>query len=268
MRTPEISFHRSRLPHLCFIVAAALFLGTAAFVAATNMIADQPNQDIWQHVAALNALMDNLAHPANPFVASDETSRHFHPLWVATAAFAQAFGLSVWTALHLVTYLSMGLFAGAVYSFARTYFASPWAPLVLLVTLLFGWMIPVQHTGVHAFKSLLFGAAYPATFLISFSLILWAVVMHALEQRKWLVVVVFLVALMFATHQLGAVIGLIGAGCFILLWPGAGLAARVAVSLAVLCGLGLSLFWPYYNPFLFVFQSGGAHGIGAQIIMV
>ncbi len=250
------------VPILCYVVAAMLLLGVAAFVASSNMMTDQSNKDIWQHVAAIKVLMENLGDPLNPFVATRETSRHFHPLWVSVAAFAVFFDLSVWSALTVATYLSMAFFGIAVFAFARAYSPSPWAPLVLLCTLLLGWSYQVQHTGLHSLGTLLYGAVYPATFLVSWSLLLWALVIKALSGGRFLVPIALLVALNFATHQLGAVIGFIGVGSFVLLWPGANLAARVAVSTAVVLGLLLSFFWPYHNPLTLVLQPGHSEWAG------
>lgn len=253
------------IPTICYVLVASVVLGTIAYVSSGNMISDQPNKDIWQHLATLLALMDNLGDPQNPFVPTQETSRHFHPLWVATAAIAQLLGVSAWGALTAATYLSMAFFGVAVFVFANTYFRSAWAPLVLLGVLLFGWAFDVQHTGLTSFRTLLYAAVYPATFMISLSLLLWALVIRALDGANVLLWIMLLVAFGFATHQLGAVIGLIAVGCLVLLWPGAEQKARLSVCVAVMLGLVIALFWPYHNPLLLTLQSGNSTWGGAEI---
>jgi hypothetical protein len=245
-------------PVIVYLVMAAATLGVAAATATGNMLRDQPNADIWQHVAAIRALMDNLTAPQNPFVTGTETSRHFQPLWVATAALARLLDLTVWQAVTGATFAIMATLALAVHVFARTFFRSPWAPCVLLAVMLFGWSSPLSHTGLHSFWTLLFGAGYPATLMIALSLLQWAVVIRALGDRRYLVGLAVLSALMFATHQLGAVIGGIGAVCFALVQPDVPVRRRIAV-LAVMGGGTLAASaWPYFNPLMLVLSPGNS----------
>lgn len=248
------------LPALAFLLAAAAILGTAAFHSAQDIAAEGPNRDIWQHAAALIALMENLSDPSNPFVAGPETSRHFHPLWVAFAAVGRAFDLSVWQLLGAASAVSMALLALGILLFSRAYFRVPWAPLVLLLTLTAGWLIQPQHTGFHAFHTLLYGAAYPATAMIGATLILWALTIRALEApaARAALAPLLLTAVMFTTHQLGAVIALIGAGSFALFQPGAGLGRRLLLAASLLAGVILSVAWPYYSPVGLILTPGNS----------
>lgn len=246
----------SSAPTLAYLAVAVLVLGALAFVSSFNLLLELPNRDIWQHAASLRALIADLGDPSNPFVASEETSRHFHPLWVAGAAIAQVFDLSEWDILRLASYLSMFVLGLGVFVFARAYHPSPWAPIVLLLTMLFGWSLQPKHTGLHSFETLLFAAPYPATFMIGFSFILWALTIRSLGKPRYAWLLTILAAFMFATHQLGAVIGLIGAGCFALCWPNAGKSARITALVAMALGLAASLLWPYYNPLLLVLRPG------------
>lgn len=246
------------VPVAVYLLIAAGTLGVAAFTASANMIADQPKRDIWQHIAAVQALMDNLASPHNPFVASLEPSRHFQPLWAATAGVANALDLTVWQAMTGATFAIMITLAFAIHLFARTFFGSPWAPSVLLFVMLFGWWLPHGHTGLHSIWTLLYGAAYPATFLIALSLIQWALAIRALSDLRYLVAIVPLSALMLATHQLGAVIGCIGAFSFAVAQPGAPHMRRLAVLAAIAAGCALAFLWPYYNPLELMLRPGNS----------
>jgi hypothetical protein len=252
---------RAAMPRLAFLLAAAAILGTAAAHAAWDISAGQPNEDIWQHAAALLALMEAPWNPANPFVATDETSRHFHPLWLAFAAAGRAFDLSAWQLLAAASWLSMAILGLGIHLFARRYFpASPWAPLVLLLTMTAAWGLQPQHTGFHSFHTLLYAAPYPATAMIGAGLILWALTIRALEapRARAALAPLVLAALMLATHQLGAVIALIGAGCFVLCWPGADLRRRAIVGGSLPLGAGLSLAWPHHNPIGLILTPGNS----------
>jgi hypothetical protein len=251
-------------PILLYIAAALVLLGTSAFLSAFNMLHEQPNRDIWQHAAALRALIENLEAPQNPFVPGGETSRHFHPLWVGVAMMARVFDLSVWQALSLSGFIVATVLAIGIYAFARRYFQMRWAPVVLLVTMLLGWSAHVEHTGMHSLKTLLFGSAYPATLLVGLSLILWAATIQSFVKPPYLAGIALLSALMFSTHQLGAVLGFIGAGSFALLWPEGGLRQRAAIIIALFLGIGAALFWPYYNPLLMMLQPGSSRWNGGQ----
>ncbi|MCU0906752.1 MAG: hypothetical protein MUF73_04740 [Rhodobacteraceae bacterium] len=239
-------------------VVATMTLGLAAAMSSGNMIADQPNKDIWPHAAAVRALMGNLSAPLNPFVVSPAPSRHFHPLWVATAALGKLLGLTVWQAVTVATWAIMATLAVAVHVFARALFASPWAPVVLLSVMLFGWALPYEHTGLHSYWTLLYGAAYPATLLIALSLLQWAAVIRALGDLRHLPGLVAVSALMLATHQLGAVIGCIGAVSFALAQPDAPVARRVAALAAIGLGLALALAWPYVDPLELMLRPGNS----------
>lgn len=243
-------------PAFTYVLIALATLGLAAFTSSANMIADQPNKDIWQHIASVRALMENLAAPQNPFVVSPESSRHFQPLWVATAAVGNALGLTVWQAMTGAAFAVMAILGVAIYVFARAYFVSPWAPSVLLFVILFAWGGPFLHTGLHSAATLHYGAGYPATFMIALSLLQWATVLRALEDRRYLVVLVLLSALMLATHQLGAVIGFIGAASFAAAQPGARPTRRLSALAAIIMGGAAALVWPYYNPAAFVLRAG------------
>lgn len=245
-------------PTIVFWLTAVIILGGIAHFAAISMIGDPPNRDMWQHAAAIRELMTNLTDPSNPFVVSGESSRHFHPLWVLTAIIANQTGTALWDALFYLPYISMALFAGSVFFFARTYFSQPWAPVVLLITFLFGWGLQLGHTGFHNVFTIAYAAAYPATFMISFSLILWALCIRSLSTLRLSVLLVPLCALMFATHQFGAVIGFIGAGSFVLLWPNVAFRHRAIVATAMLAGILVSFLWPYHNPLMLVLQRGNS----------
>ena len=158
-------------------------------------------------------------HPDSPFLPGSGVSRHFHPYWLGMATLARATGGSEWDAIHLGAYFSLAVLAVGIYAFGRSYYRSSWGPVALLSAMLLAWLVPFGHTGLHSIPSLFEAAAYPATLLIGLSLILWSLTITSLS-RMWLAALAIpLVAFMFATHQLGAGIGLVGAGAILAFWP-------------------------------------------------
>lgn len=257
LRLPGVS--RALLAELAFWLAAAAILGTSAWNAANGHWMSQPNRDVYQHLAALQALIDDIRNPANPFVISPEGSRHFHPYWVAVAALARLLDWNAWQAIAVASCLSMATLAVGIRLFARVYFRSALSPLVLLGTMVLGWWFPISHTGYHSVETLAEGASYPAALLIGLSLILWALLIRALDQARvnwWLVP---LTALMFATHQLGAGIALIVGACILLLWPNGSRLLRVTVAALIGSGVLLSMLWPYHNPVGTLIAAGNPH---------
>ncbi|HYE28593.1 MAG TPA: hypothetical protein VEA61_10215 [Allosphingosinicella sp.] len=243
-------------PNLLFWLAGLAVYGLAAWHFTGGHFLNQTSRDLWQHLAALRALIDNPLDPANPFVATAEGSRHFHPYWVAVALVARAVGWNAWQAIAFAGFVSAGVLLAGIHAFGRAFYRSPWGPLALLAAMAFGWCLPVSHTGYHSLGTLIEGIAYPAALLIGLSLLLWALVIRALERPPLAWLIVPLAALMFATHQLGAGIGFIAAGCFVLLWPEGGLKARAAAAAALAGGLLLAAAWPYHNPFEAMVRTG------------
>ncbi|MEA3051539.1 MAG: hypothetical protein QOG72_442 [Sphingomonadales bacterium] len=243
-------------PGLCFWTAGLLIYGLAAWHFASGHFLNQTSRDLWQHLAALRALIADPFHPANPFVASGEGSRHFHPYWVSIALVARAVGWNEWQAIAFAGFVSAGTLLAGIHSFGRAFYRTPWGPLALLLAMAFGWCLPVSHTGYHSLGTLIEGIAYPAALLIGLSLLLWALVIRSLERpaRAWLIVP--LAAFMFATHQLGAGIGFMAAGCFILLWPEGSLRARAGAGGAIAAGMALATAWPYHDPFEAIARTG------------
>jgi len=250
------------LPTVLFLIAAVIILGACATNAAIGHWAHQPNRDLFQHMAALRSLIADLGHPTNPFVNSAETSRHFHPYWVAIAALARGFGWTMHTTVAVAGFISLTALGAGYYLFGRSYFRSDWGPLALLLTSMLAWSFPISHTGYVNIPTLVEGAAYPAALLVGLSLILWALVIEGF-RRPWLITAIpFLAAFMFATHQLGAGLGFIVAFCLIASWPTDGARQRWVMAFAILAGVAMSSLWPYFNPIEAVIRAGNPNWRG------
>lgn len=243
-------------PILLFWVVGLIVYGLAAWNFSAGHFLNQTSRDLWQHLASLKALIESPFSPSNPFVATGEGSRHFHPYWVSVALVARTFGWNAWQAIAFAGFVSAATLLAGIYAFGRAFYRTPWGPLALLAAMAFGWSLPVSHTGYHSLGTLIEGMAYPAALLIGLSLLLWALVIRALERPVLAWWIVPLAAFMFATHQLGAGIGFIAAGGFILLWPDSSLKRRAVVSAAIAAGILVSMAWPYHSPFEAIARTG------------
>jgi hypothetical protein len=92
--------------------------------------------------------------------------------------------------------------------------------------------------------------------VIGLSFLLWALVIRTMREMRNALLIVPLVALMFATHQLGAGLALIVGTSLFLLWPDGALRNRCAVALAFAGGLIVSAAWPYQDPLVLVLKAG------------
>ncbi len=252
----------SVLPTALFLILIVPFFGLLAWLSASDMTWEDGGRDIWQHAAALRALIENPFEPANPFVVTDSGSRHFHPLWVGAAIMARLFVLDEWAILTVASYLSLVILGTGIFVFARSIHPSPWSPVAVFLCLMSTWFVPIQHTGFHSPSTLIYAAAYPATYMIGLSLILWALTLRALENATVAIWVFPLSAFMFATHQLGAVIGFVGAGCLALAWARGTWRASNLIIAAMLSGIAVTALWPYHNPIGIVLRPGNSDWAG------
>src|SRR3954454_7484425 len=249
-------------PSLIFWAAGLIVYGAAAACAATGYFPNQPERDIWPHLAALRALIENPWHPINPFVPTYDPSRLFQPYWLTMALIARSFGWNEWQALALAGVVNAGVLLFGIFAFARAFYRDPWGPPALLAAMVLGWIMPIGHTGYHSITTLMEGFAYPAVLLIGLSFILWALVIRALERPRLLPLILPLTALMFATHELGAGIGFVTAGCLILFWATGTLKSRTIATGAIGAGILVSTLWPYLNPIEAVLRTGNVRWTG------
>ncbi|MEK7457826.1 MAG: hypothetical protein AABZ76_23250 [Pseudomonadota bacterium] len=249
-------------PDRCYWIVAVLLYGTVAIYAAHGHFLYQTSRDLWQHLAAVDALIENPWNPKNPFLPGQEGSRHFHPYWVGMAMLARLMGWNGWQAIAAGGFVTATLLVVGIRAFALSFFRDRWAPMALMMAMALGWSFPISHTGFHSIETLIEGLAYPAVLLIALSLLLWALVIQALARPAAALIVTPLTALMFATHQLGAGIGFMVAGAFILLWPHSCWRNRLAVILAMMVGLALAALWSYHNPFVAMVKTGNATWTG------
>src|SRR3712207_5213272 len=115
-----------RRPNLIFWAAGLLVYGLAAWHFTGGHFLDQISRDLWQHLASLKALIADPVHPANPFVTTDEGSRHFHPYWVSVALVARLFGWNEWQAIGFAGFVSAGALLAGIHVFGRAFYRTDW----------------------------------------------------------------------------------------------------------------------------------------------
>lgn len=209
--------------------------------------------DYWEHASALRVLAENPLAPTNPHYASFDSDRQFIPMFIALGWLMQLSGISVYAALAIAGTLTTILFFGGCALFARSYFRHPWAPAVTVCVLLFCWGTPWIWTGFYELRALFYNNFYPASFVLSLTFFFWALVLRMLGQSALKLpeaaALLSLSALMFVSHQLGALFATGGAMLFLLFdGRGASLPARARIVVVIVAGIGLTWWWPYFNP--------------------
>jgi hypothetical protein len=247
-----------------FVAAAALGYGAILLFSLGRPITLAfANKDAWQHLAALQALIDHPWRPGNPFVSTPEASRLYGPVHVAGALVARALGLPALGAYGLIAGFNLLALALGQWLFGRAYFRSPWGPVALLAAMTAGWWVSFIHTGFHSTLSLVEGAEYPATTGVALGLVLWGLTLRLLAEPRWSLAYPLLVAVLLANHPLSAAIAFVGAACLGLLESG-GLAARVRIAVMGAAGCALAAAWPYANPFA-IMKDGASAAYTASI---
>jgi hypothetical protein len=250
----------AKLPVVAFFVTAFVLFGwLASYSFGQPITSNLPNADIWQHVAALGALIDAPLSPSNPFVPTNESSRLFGPYWWIIAAVARATGLTPFEAYALGSITNLALLTAGIWSFARAYHRHPAAPFMLLAAMMIGWFAPPVYTGYYNPTSLMTGSAYPATTAIAAMLLHWATTIRLLERpdRARRIANGLIMAFVFVTHPFSAAVSLAGMLCFVVAWPDACRRGRIAVIVASGAGLALAAAWPFFNPYA-VLSTGGS----------
>ncbi len=219
--------------------------------------------DLWQHLAALNAIIENPLHPPNPFVQTDDPSRLFGPYWVLVGTVCRLVGLTapqgfVLGSIFNLAWLSLGIWilGNALHGGAR-------GAVALLAAMLGGWMLGPNFTGFHDPLTLLSSAGYPAITALATSLMLWGLSMRQLRGNTRGVLIPVIVALAFVTHPLGTSVGMAGAAAIAVFTPDTDTSRRVKLLGLLALGLAGSIAWPYFNPFQVLGTAGSAQwGVG------
>ena len=240
-----------------WLVCAALFGVPVAFYCASPLGYEWAARDIWHHVAVLRELMAAPFDPANPHVPTEEGSRYFTPTALVAALIGRVLTDDPVAVLGWVGAANCAALCVGARSVARRLYAHPYAPHVLLCTLLLLWGAQDGFTGQYSLAAFAFAASYPAAQGFVFGLFLWALVLSQLSgggDRRPAVPLravcgtAALTALLVLTHQLTGAIMLAGAGSFVLFRGEASVRYRACLVAALGGGVLSTLLWPYFDP--------------------
>jgi len=206
--------------------------------------------DYWEHSAALTEWLRNLSAPANPHVATAESSARFIPPYFVLATIGGPLGLDALDLMAASAMLNYLLVAVGIFLFAGIYFRNPWAPGVLFVVLLAGWGIPWIWANLYELRSLFMTASYPATFVFGLALISFWLTLAFMRGLVGFFTgisgLLLLSALMFVSHPLTGVFAIAG-GCLLALTESdAAVSLRVLILLVLPGGALLAAAWPFF----------------------
>lgn len=239
-------------PGACYLaVSAAILLVWVGFYLFNPFGFDHPARDSWHHVAVLRELMASPFGPSNPHIPTHDPSRDFTPIAVLAALIGKLFGASPY---RLFGYMGAATCVGLVaacWTFGRRYYGSPWAPLILLLTLLFGWGTQLGHTGLHNYATLLSSAAYPSTIALVLGIFAWNCALRAIDCERdrqfQLALLAALSATILLEHQLTGVFVLAGAGTLVFFHERSDIRSKSAALAAITLGSLATLAWPYFS---------------------
>ena len=251
------------LGQLYWAIVALLIGAATTFIATSWHLYHVAAADLWQHLAAVGALIDDPIHPTNPFVASDQPSRLFGPYWLLVGSVANLTGMVAPHAFVLGSVLNLALLAIGIWILGRAIHGGPSGALALLAAMLGGWLLGPNFTGYHDPLTLLTSAGYPAVTAVAACLILWGLAINFLGGAGLGATISAVTALAFATHPLGTCVGIAGVGTIALFAPGRPAQRRAKLLAWLALGLAGSMAWPYFHPFDVVQTAGsGQWGVG------
>jgi hypothetical protein len=238
---------------LFLLVALGIFCWLSYDAIWLRAVTYEGGSDYWEHSATVHALMLNPWHPGNPYLVSTAPSSRFGPQFLLVALVARAFHLDAIAAMALAAIANTLLFLCAIRIFFKTYFQHPLAQLYGLLVMFFGWWQGFHYSNVYALNVFFTVACFPSTTALGLSLLGFALAVRLLRAelvrpRLGLVLLALWAAAVFIVHPLTAMLALSGVGLLAVAEPKAPLRLRAELLSAVVAGLVLSRFWPYFSP--------------------
>ena len=219
--------------------------------------------DFWEHSAAFKAWSENLWQPAHSRFAEDTASPRYMPLYFPIAAVSAAMGLDPLQAMGLAGALGMVLFIVGVPLFFNVYFRSTAAGPIALIVLLCGWGASWLWSNVYQLRTLFYVVAYPSFLTFSFSLVMFWLVIRAVRSSApglgTLALLALFAAAIFLSHPLTAVFTLTTSLIMTLTEPPHAVSVKFRIVSALLIGVFLAGFWPYFSVWDVVFGAGGGN---------
>jgi hypothetical protein len=244
---------RRNFPNLLFVVCAlSIFVWVSFDAVRVRSVTYEGGSDYWEHSAALRALLEKPWHPDNPHLVSRAPSSRFGPQFVLVALLARTLHFDALGAMALAAVLNTLLFLCGIRVFFATYFRHPLAPLYGLLVMFCGWWQGFHYSNVYALHVFPTVASYPSTTALGLSLLGFALAVRLLRAqlarpRLALGALVIWAAAVFIIHPLTATLALSGVGLLAVTEPDAALRVRLELLLALIMGLLVCRFWPYFS---------------------
>jgi hypothetical protein len=253
-RAALTAFSKRHWPDALFLlVALGIFCWVSYEAIWVRAVTYEGGADYWEHSATVHALMQNPWHPGNPHLVSLAPSSRFGPQFLLVALVARAFHLDAIAGMALAAIANTLLFLYAIRSFFGAYFRHPLAPLYGLLVMFFGWWQGFHYSNVYALHVFFTVASFPSTTALGLTLLGFTLAVRLLRAelarpRLGLALLALWAAAVFIIHPLTAMLALTGVGLLAVAEPKAPLRLRAEVLCALIVGLTLSHFWPYFSP--------------------
>ena len=253
LRSLQESLRRHWPDVLFALVAMGIFCWVSWDALRARCVTYEGGSDYWEHSAALHALLQKPWHPDNPFLASKVPSSRFGPQFVLVALASRVLHWDALGAMSLAAIANTLLFLCAIRVFFATYFQARLAPLYGLLVMFFGWWQGFHYSNVYALNVFFTVASYPSTTALGLSLLGFALTVRLLRgqltrPKLALAILCIWMGAVFIVHPLTATLALSGVGVLAVAEPKVPLRLRLELIAALVLGLALSHFWPYFSP--------------------
>lgn len=258
-----LAFSTRHWPTLSFALLALGIWGWASWEAVVQRaVTWEGGSDYWEHSATLHAFIDNPFHPRHPHLNTHGGSPRFGPQFLLIALICRALHWDALRAMSLAAVLNTLLFLTGIRVFFASYFRHPLAPLYGLLVMFGAWWLGFHYSNVYALPVFFSVASFPSTTALGLTLLGFALALGLLRaevQRRPLALLGLglWAAAVFIIHPLTAVMSISGALLLAAVQPNVTWRARFEVAGAVVLGVVLSHFWPYFSPWVVV---RGGHG--------
>ena len=207
--------------------------------------------DYWEHSATLTEWMRDLVNPGNPHLADGSSSSRYIPTYLALAVIGKIFGLNAVDLMGISSIMNYVLTVLGIYLFCRIYFQNSWAPFTGVLVFFTVWGIPWIWANLYQLRSFFYVSGYPASFVFALSLISFWLSLRFLRCQTGLLIGLMLLlglsALMFVSHALTGVFGIVGCCLLACTDRDAPLSMRMLVILTMLAGAFIAELWPYFS---------------------
>ena len=148
-------------------------------------------------------------------------------------------------------------FRCGVFLFAREYWQTTLAPLVLLLVVHATWLTKIKHAGYTTVGTAVYCIPYPYAPALGLGLCMWWLTLRALKGsgNLWICACLTLVLTytIFVTHQLQALFMVGFAFSLLLFFPsGASARAKLVLGSSLILGLLLTQWWWYMDPIAYI----------------